>query len=427
MNLSSQKILNKKILIYGLGKSGISAFDFLKKKNFVHCYDDKKILNTKNIIKNYKKINNYNFDYIVISPGINIKTCKLKKFLKKNNKKIITDLDIFYKYYKKNKSITITGTNGKSTTSKLLFDILKEHKKDVRLCGNIGNPILLEKKITSKTIFVIEASSYQLEYSKEYKTNHAAILNITPDHLERHGTISKYADAKIKLIKNQGTKDFAYLNLNNKFLKKKIKEKKLNCKIIKVKNCNFRIKNNFFKNAGNKENLSFVLEISKKLKLNRRKIFKVINNFVGLKYRQEIVYDSNNILCINDSKSTSFSSSINILSSLKNVFWLVGGIPKKGDKFYLNKKINKKTKIYIFGNNISFFTKQFRNKLTYKVNKSLEESLKNIIKDLKNFNEKKIILFSPAAASFDSFNDFEERGKYFNYLFKKYKTKIINA
>ena len=95
-------------------------------------------------------------------------------------------MDIFYSHYSNNKIITITGTNGKSTTSKLLHIILKNHKKDARLCGNIGKPILLEKNISTKTIFVIEASSYQIEYSKIFKTDYAMILNISPDHLERH-------------------------------------------------------------------------------------------------------------------------------------------------------------------------------------------------------------------------------------------------
>ena len=218
--------VKKKILIYGLGKSGFSSYLFLRKNNDIYLYDD-----NKNIIKNKKikklliksnHINRINFDFIVISPGINIKKCHLKGFLKKNLKKIITDLDIFYSHYSKNKNVTITGTNGKSTTAKILFDVLKNQKKDARLTGNIGNPILTEKKITPKTIFVIEASSYQIEYSKNFKANYAVILNITPDHLERHGTFANYIKAKFKLIRTQTNKDFSFLNVNNKLLKKEI-------------------------------------------------------------------------------------------------------------------------------------------------------------------------------------------------------------
>jgi len=154
MNSHNRFFLNKKILIYGLGKSGISSFHFLKKNNFIYLYDDNKsLLKLKKFNKFLlKKINQNNFDYIVISPGIDINNCDLKNYLKKNQKKIITDFDIFYDCYKKNKIIAITGTNGKSTTAKLLFQVLKKEKKDVRLCGNIGRPILLEKEIKSYNI-----------------------------------------------------------------------------------------------------------------------------------------------------------------------------------------------------------------------------------------------------------------------------------
>ncbi len=100
-------------------------------------------------------------------------------------------MDIFYSFFK-NQSIAITGTNGKSTTAKILYDILLAEKKDVRLVGNIGNPILSERKISKKTIFVIEASSYQLDYSKIFSSKYAIILNISIDHIERHKNLKNY-------------------------------------------------------------------------------------------------------------------------------------------------------------------------------------------------------------------------------------------
>ena len=142
--------LGKKILIYGLGKSGISTFKFLKKKADVYLFDDNQRINQKLI--NLNQLLKTKFDRIIISPGIDILNCKLSKFLKKNFLKIYTDLDVFYSFYK-NKSIAITGTNGKSTTAKILYDALIDQKKDARLIGNIGNPVLSEKKISKKNIF----------------------------------------------------------------------------------------------------------------------------------------------------------------------------------------------------------------------------------------------------------------------------------
>ena len=431
--------LKKKILIYGLGKSGLSSYYFLRKYNDLYLYDDNgvtiKDIKIKKLLVKYSKISKTNFDFIVLSPGIDIRKCKLTKVLKKNLKKIVTDLDVFYSHYFKNKNITITGTNGKSTTAKLLFDILKNQKKDVRLTGNIGNPILEEKKITLKTIFVIEASSYQLDYSKHFKANYALILNITPDHLERHRTFSNYVKSKFKLISNQTNKDYSFLEFNNKYLEKEIKRNKLNSKIINVnvKSINKylkKIKNLYFFNAGNLKNLSFIFALSKSLKLKKKNLFKTINNFKALKFRQQIIYQSSKITLINDSKATSFSSSINILKSLKKVYWLVGGVPKFGDKFLMSKKECLNFKAYIFGKNKSYFIKQFKKKINFKCFDNLEQTLKKIILDIKQEKEKKhkTILFSPAGASFDSFRNFEERGKKFNLLIEKMNLKkLINV
>ena len=439
MNVSRKFFNNKKILIYGMGKSGFSSYHFLKKKNYINIYDDKKkIIKNKSIKKFFlekSKIPKIKFDYIVISPGINVNKCNLKNYLKKNSQRIITDLDIFYSHYSKNKIITITGTNGKSTTAKLLNLILINHKLDARLCGNIGNPVLLEKNISKKTIFVIEASSYQIDYSKIFKTNYAIILNISPDHLERHGSLKNYINAKFKLLKSQSKKDFAYINAKDKYLRKKIKSSKVFSKIINVnlnKIYKFRkkINNPYFLTGGNQENLSFIFSICETLNLKNKNIFKIINKFKGLKFRQEIIYKSKKVTCINDSKATSFTSSINILKSLQKVFWVVGGIPKLGDKFTLKKSECKNINAYIFGKNKSFFVKQFKNKLSFYCFKDLKEAIKKILDDVKNSNNSnlhKTILFSPSAASFDSFNNFEERGEYFNFLLKKYKVKkIIN-
>ena len=427
---------NKSFLIYGLGKSGISSFLFLKKNNKVDVYDDNKPSINKKIKKSVIKLNEVNkknYDFIVISPGIDIKKCKLKSYLKKNLTKIVTDLDVFYSKYGNNKNITITGTNGKSTCAQLIYNILKDHKRDVRLVGNIGNPVLSERNISLKTIFVIEASSYQIEYSKFFKAKYAAILNITPDHLERHGNFNNYAKAKFKLIQNQEKKSFSFVEFNNPHINKLVKKIKLNSKIIKIKKNSITaklnyIKNSFFLTKGNIQNLSFVLSITKKLKLNEKKTFKIINKFKGLKFRQEIIFKSKNLTVINDSKATSFSSSENILKSLKNVYWILGGIPKKGDKFQMSRKECNSFKAYIFGNNKSFFIKNLRNKLEIENFKNLNFALKKVISDIKlnksTFNHK-TILFSPSGASFDSFRNFEDRGNRFNKLVKKLNLRKI--
>ena len=420
--------LKKRILIYGLGKSGLSTYSFLKKSNVISLFDDRIIAKKKikDIYTTYKEITKKEFDCIIISPGIDINKCKLSRFLKKNHKKIYTDLDIFYSRYAFNQKITITGTNGKSTTAKLLYDILKDQKKDVRLVGNIGNPILLEKNIKKNTIFVIEASSYQLEYSKLFRTTYAVILNISPDHLERHGTLRNYIKAKFKIVKNQTSRGIAFLNTNNLHIKKEIKKIKIISKIIRInKTINPKfletINNPYFITEGNKENLSFVIEIAKKFNINQKNLLKTLKNFKGLKYRQQIIHRSKNLTIINDSKATSYSSSASILKSLSNVYWIVGGLAKKNDKFLLSKYNCKTFKAYIFGRDKRHLFKQLKNVMNCQHFQNLVFLVKKIFSDIKKEKNKehKIILFSPAAASFDSFKNFEDRGKYFNSLIKK--------
>ena len=424
--------LKKKILIYGLGKSGLSTYHYLKKNNFLYLFDDQKNLIKNSDIKKklitFSDIIRKEFDHIIVSPGIDIKKCKLNKYLIQNLDKIYTDLDVFYSFHSDKKNIAVTGTNGKSTTVKIIYDILKDQKFDARLVGNIGNPILLEKRIKKKTIFVVEASSYQLEYSKLFKAHFAVILNISPDHLERHGNLRNYIKSKFKIIKNQSNKDVAFLNTKNRYIKKGIRENKVFSNIIRIdKNISTsvlnKINNPYFFTEGNKENLSTVIEVLKKFNIKKNKIFKFLKNFKGLKYRQQIIYKSKKLTIINDSKATSYSSSISILKSLSNVFWIVGGIPKKGDKFLLPKKYCKTFQVYIFGKNQKLFLKQLKNKMYHQEFSKLSHLIKKISYDIKKEKNKKhkTILFSPAAASFDSFKNFEDRGKKFNQLIKNLK------
>ena len=209
-------------------------------------------------------------------------------------------------------------------------------------------------------------------------------------------------------------------------LRKELYKKKLKCKLVKVTIGNFhknfsKLKNSYFLTETNKENLSFVLSIVEKLKLNKKSIFGTIKKFKGLKYRQQIIYKKSNFLIINDSKSTSFSSSIGILKVYPNIFWLIGGVHKKGDKFDLPKKYHNKIKAFIFGKNKKFFKDQLKGKIKYESFESLEKAFK---KTLSISKKKKLadntILFSPSAASFDNFKNFEDRGSYFNRLVKKY-------
>ena len=431
-----QKYQNKRIAIYGMGITGRSAGRAFKRLNAkVHCWDDNQQVRKKVKHLNFKInkfwLNKDLVDNIVISPGIDIKKCRIKNYLKKNLNKIITDLDLFFELNKDALIISITGTNGKSTTCKIIEKILKTAKLNVKTVGNIGNPILFSSKSKKKSIFILEISSYQLEYSKLFRSRHAAILNISPDHLERHKNIKNYIKIKSRIFFAQNSSDYSYINLTNKYsrsIKNIFKAQKLKSKLISINksSCNFllkKINNKYFKSKGNIENLTFAYKIAKNLKINDKIIIKALNKFKGLPHRQEIIFSNKKLLCINDSKATSFDASLQSLSNYNNIYWIVGGLPKYQDYFYLKNVKKKIVKAYVVGKHTSFFKKQIRNDIPYTTSKNIRNAVNNIYKDLKlRENSERTILLSPAAASFDQFNNFENRGTYFKKLIiKKFK------
>ena len=155
------------------------------------------------------------------------------------------------------------------------------------------------------------------------------------------------------------------------------------------------------------------------MKFNLKIVLKTINNFKTLKFRQEVIFNSKKLKIINDSKSTTLSSTIPFLETNEKIYWILGGLFKKGDKFNLNKKYYKNLEAYIYGKDRYVFFKLFKNKFKVNLSKDLKNSIK-LIPEFKNLKKKVTILFSPSAASFDQYKNFEDRGRQFNKLIKKY-------
>jgi len=434
-----QKYQNKKVAVYGMGITGCSAAKTIKNLNAqALCWDDNAKIRKKAKKLNYQInkfwLSNEKIDAIVVSPGIDIRKCKIRDYLKKNFNKIITDLDLFFELNKNSMIISITGTNGKSTTCKIIEKILKTKKYKVKTVGNIGNPILSLNKPDKKCIYILEVSSYQLEYSKLFRSKHAAILNISPDHLERHKSLKNYIKIKSKIFLAQNSSDYSYINSKNKYSKSIInifKTKKLKSKLISLNMTLYNsllknVNNAYFKSPGNIENLVFAIKIAKKFKIKNKIIIKALNQFKGLPHRQEIIFSNKRLLCINDSKATSFDAAFQSLSNYNNIYWILGGIPKYQDNFKLLNFKKKILKAYIIGKHSSFFEKKIKKHVPYTVSHNIKNALKSINEDLKFRKKiKSTILLSPAAASFDQFNNFENRGLYFKKLiFKNVKQRL---
>jgi UDP-N-acetylmuramoylalanine-D-glutamate ligase len=217
-------------LVYGLGSTGKSVVTFFKKNNIKNYYvwdDYEKSLYKRKRVRNLKKtIKEVN--YIILSPGVSLKKTYYRKELIKNKKKIITDIDLIFLLKRFFKSIIVTGTNGKSTTCKIISHLLKKNKYKTLLGGNIGTPIL-NLDIKKKNFLVIEASSFQLAHSKFISPDYALLLNITNDHLDWHGSMKNYINSKFKIFKLQRASQYALLN---KKLKLNYKRRSFSGKLI---------------------------------------------------------------------------------------------------------------------------------------------------------------------------------------------------
>ena len=421
-----QELKERSFLVYGLGSTGISVIKFFNKnkiKNFKIWDDNKKIkyknFKAKNLAQTLNQV-----DFIVLSPGISlIKNKKLNKF----KKKIITDIDLFYLTKKNLKTIVVTGTNGKSTTCKLLTHLLQKNKLKSSLVGNIGTPILNEKYKKNNYV-VIEASSFQLSHSKFIYPDYAFFLNFSNDHLNWHGSKGAYLASKLKIFQLQKKKNIAIIN---KKLKKNFIKKKFLSKLVIPKNKDYekiklKINNKYLTSNINDENVSFVYTFAKLLKISEKSFIAAMNAFRGLPHRFEFFLKKRNITFINDSKATSFAASQLALSGIENIYWILGGLPKKGDKIKLGKLKKNIIKCYLIGKNINFFKNQIKNIINFSVTRNLKNSIIQIFNDIKlQKKNEKVILLSPAAASFDQFKNFEKRGEKFKILCRKYARRYI--
>ena len=435
------------LLVYGLKKSGISITKLFEKKNLEYkIWDDDIDVRKKLELKYNKKIffnpkiNDLNiFKAIFVSPGISLRQ---KEFLKLSNQsKLKRDLNIYGSNLKNQKVIAITGTNGKSTTTKLIGEILKKNNLKTFVGGNIGYP-LCNAFVSNKNykFHVIELSSFQLETIKNFKSKISIITNLSHDHLDRYKNIKDYINQKKNIITNTGMNlisiDDKYSN--EIFSKIKTKNKISFSTFDETADCYMNsdfILDNYFKKSKkiylkniskdlfgnfNNQNILIAYICVKILKLPEKVFFNVIKNFKGLPFRSNIVFSSKNLKIINNSKSTNINSAINSVQNYNKILLILGGIAKeKNFKSFLYYK-DKINCVYLFGKSANYIEKHFKKKIKVKKFKNLKFLIEQLFKDIRKTNIKSNVLFAPACSSFDQYKNFEERGKDFNNLIKQY-------
>jgi len=432
----------KRIVVLGAGISGVGAAVLAKKKGFEVFVSDKgKITeDNKKVLLNNEidwEENNHTFDKIlnadevIKSPGIP-DSFELIQNLKNAKTPLISEVEFAFRYTKA-KIAAITGSNGKTTTTLLLGHVLKNAGYDVLVAGNVGVGFALSISERDYDYIVLELSSFQLDGIKNFRSDVAILLNITPDHLDRYDyRLENYSASKFKITENQQEQDFLVYNADDEIVKEiKTKAKKLPISFInKQKEGGFLNKNELIIKLNN--NTMTMQELALQGKHNifnsmaaamAARVFEVKDSvirqsmidFQNVEHRLEYVLTVHGIDFINDSKATNVNACWFALESMtKGVVWIVGGVDKGNDYSELAEMVDEKVKAIIcLGENNQNIIDAFKDKVDTIVQASTMSEAVNQSYSLANKGE--TVLLSPACASFDLFANYEDRG----FQFKK--------
>ena len=430
----------KRIVVLGAGISGVGAAVLAKKKGFEVFVSDKgKITeDNKKVLLNNEidwEENNHTFDKIlnadevIKSPGIP-DSVELIQNLKNAKTPLISEVEFAFRYTKA-KIAAITGSNGKTTTTLLLGHVLKNAGYDVLVAGNVGVSFALSIAERDYDYIVLELSSFQLDGIKNFRSDVAILLNITPDHLDRYDyRLENYSASKFKITENQQEQDFLVYNADDEIVKEiKTKAKKLPISLInKQKEGGFLNKNELIIKLNN--NTMTMQELALQGKHNifnsmaaamAARVFEVKDSvirqsmidFQNVEHRLEYVLTVHGIDFINDSKATNVNACWFALESMtKGVVWIVGGVDKGNDYSELAEMVDEKVKAIIcLGENNQNIIDAFKDKVDTIVQASTMSEAVNQSYSLANKGE--TVLLSPACASFDLFANYEDRGVQF--------------
>ncbi len=435
------KYKNQNVAVFGLGKTGLSVINALIKSGArIYAWDDHeeqianaKMMNKKCNFIHPKEYNWHEISALVLSPGVPTEPHWIVKLARRFDCKIKSDIELFLEAKTTNqKVIGVTGTNGKSTTTSLIGHILKSTGKKVAIGGNLGVPVLdLER---DAEIYVIELSSFQLELMNKINVDISALLNITPDHIDRHGSMENYIAAKLKLINGSkiaviGCDNEITADIFNKFTGNKIPisasmspSLSFQCPgtviSLKLENHSLSVSDVKINLMSNAENIAAAYAVCKILGVDSNTIINGIKSFSGLRHRNELLGKIRNVFFVNDSKATNAKSSEKAILSYENIYWIVGGKSKEGGIESLSKHFTRIRKAFLVGESTEAFANTMEDKVDFVKCCNLKNALKLAFEEALNSKEEVTILLSPACASFDQWKNFEERGEAFCRMFE---------
>jgi UDP-N-acetylmuramoylalanine--D-glutamate ligase len=444
-------VANKRVLVVGLGKSGVASALFLKARGArVTVSDTKPQDELKNEIPalldqgiavetgGHGERTFRGQDLIVVSPGVPVDAPALVQ-ARALGEKVIGEVELAADFFP-GKIVAITGSNGKTTTTTLAGEILTAGRLSTVVGGNIGTPaISLVDRASADTIAVLEVSSFQLETIQTFHPRIAVVLNVTPDHLDRHRTFAAYADAKARIFENQRTDDFAVLNADDPtcvematrtraqvfwFSRKKepkqgayVHDGQILFRDSKSQREIMLLSEIPLKGAHNVENVLAAVCVGTLSSIAPAQIRRAVAGFKAVEHRLEYVATIGGVEYFNDSKATNVDATIKALESFPaNIHLILGGKDKGSDYRVLNDLLRQRVKrVYTIGTAATKIESQIKGAAEIVHAEGLENAIKRAAESAQPGD---IVLLAPACASFDQFRNYEHRGKVFKEVVK---------
>ena len=448
----------QKVALFGLGGSGlITARALMAGGANVVAFDDnptsvEKAQSEGITTGDLRKLDWSDCKALVLAPGVPLTHPQphwTVELALKAGVEIIGDVELFSRTMqaagRRAPFVAITGTNGKSTTTALIAHVLSSAGRDVQMGGNIGRAVLDLDPLSdtpANQVYVVECSSYQIDLAPTLKPHVGVLLNVTPDHLERHGTIENYAAIKERLV---AASDVAVVGVDDDICVQVAEQLSQN------KTPLFRISGlqqpgtdigydgatlvdeaskplvsldgiGSLRGRHNGQNAAATLAVCQALGLSEEEVLEGFKSFPGLAHRMEQVGHANGVLFINDSKATNAEAAAPALSSFQRVHWIVGGLAKQGGIEALAPYFPRVAKAYLIGEAAGTFAAQLGDTIPYEIAGTLQQAVNHAAVDAAQDVESgqgsgngsgAVVLLSPAAASFDQFPNFEKRGEAF--------------
>jgi len=445
----------KTVAVFGLGRTGLTAARALQAGGAkVALWDENEKSREAARAEGFTLVDLSNADWfqisaLMLSPGVPLTHPKPHWVVEKARDagvEILGDIELFARTvaaapaHKRPKIVAITGTNGKSTTTALIGHVLAQAGRDIRIGGNIGYGVLGLEDMHGGAVYVLELSSYQLDLTSSLKPDVSIILNISPDHLERHGDMEGYVAAKKRILLNQGKGDFAIVGVDDPWCAQICTEiTAANRRTIWPISARRAMGRGVYSLQGmlydatdgrvnevadltrarslpgrhNWQNASAAYAACRALGLSAQDAVDGLMSFPGLAHRMETVGVIDKVRFVNDSKATNADAARQAMSSYPRFYWIAGGRAKVGGIDELTDLFGAVAKAYLIGEAAEDFAGVLQGKAPFEISGDLETATRAAFADARASGEEAIVLLSPACASFDQFADFEERGDAF--------------